>query len=60
VAGTRVSLDSLLYAFREGHTAETMAQSFPALTLCGLEATCTPVEISGLPLSRTILNDRRS
>jgi uncharacterized protein (DUF433 family) len=33
VAGTRVSLDSLVYAFGEGHTAETMAQSFPVLTL---------------------------
>jgi uncharacterized protein (DUF433 family) len=33
VAGTRVSLDSLVYAFREGHTAETMAQSFPVLKL---------------------------
>jgi uncharacterized protein (DUF433 family) len=33
VAGTRVSLDSLVYAFREGYTAETLAQSFPVLTL---------------------------
>jgi uncharacterized protein (DUF433 family) len=33
VAGTRVSLDSLVYAFREGHTPETLAQSFPVLTL---------------------------
>jgi uncharacterized protein (DUF433 family) len=33
VTGTRVSLDSLVYAFREGHTAEGMAQSFPVLTL---------------------------
>jgi uncharacterized protein (DUF433 family) len=33
VTGTRVSLDSLVYAFREGHTAESMAQSFPVLTL---------------------------
>jgi uncharacterized protein (DUF433 family) len=32
-AGTRVSLDSLIYAFREGHTAESLAQSFPVLTL---------------------------
>jgi len=30
VAGTRVSLDSLVYAFREGQTAESLAQSFPA------------------------------
>jgi uncharacterized protein (DUF433 family) len=33
VVGTRVSLDSLVYAFREGHTAESLAQSFPVLTL---------------------------
>ena len=33
VTGTRVSLDSLVYAFREGHTAESLAQSFPVLTL---------------------------
>jgi uncharacterized protein (DUF433 family) len=33
VASTRVSLDSLVYAFREGQTAESMAQSFPVLTL---------------------------
>jgi uncharacterized protein (DUF433 family) len=33
VAGTRVSLDSLVYASCEGHTAESLAQSFPVLTL---------------------------
>jgi len=33
VAGTRVSLDSLVYAFRDGQTAESLAQSFPVLTL---------------------------
>jgi len=33
VAGTRVSLDSIVYAFLEGHTAETIQQSFPLLTL---------------------------
>ena len=33
VTGTRVSLDSLVYAFREGQTAESLAQSFPVLTL---------------------------
>ena len=29
VTGTRVSLDSLVYAFREGQTAESLVQSFP-------------------------------
>jgi hypothetical protein len=33
VAGTRVSLDSIVYAFLEGQTAESIAQSFPVLTL---------------------------
>lgn len=33
VAGTRVSLDSIVYAFWEGQTAESIAQSFPVLTL---------------------------
>lgn len=33
VAGTRVSLDSLVYGFREGQSAESLAQSFPVLTL---------------------------
>lgn len=33
VTGTRVSLDSLVYLFREGLSAESMVESFPALTL---------------------------
>jgi uncharacterized protein (DUF433 family) len=33
VAGTRVSLDSIVYAFLDGQTAEGVAQSFPVLTL---------------------------
>ena len=33
VSGTRVSLDSLVYAFLDGQTAESIAQSFPVLTL---------------------------
>lgn len=33
VAGTRVSLDSLVYLFREGISAEGMVESYPALTL---------------------------
>jgi uncharacterized protein (DUF433 family) len=33
VAGTRVSLDSIVYAFWRGQTAESIAQSFPSLTL---------------------------
>jgi uncharacterized protein (DUF433 family) len=41
VAGTRVSLDSRVHAFREGHTAETIAQSFPVLTLEQVYGTIT-------------------
>ncbi len=37
VAGTRVSLDSIVYAFLEGQTAESIAQAFPVLSL---EQTC--------------------
>lgn len=33
VAGTRMSLDSIVYAFRSGQSVESIAQSFPVLTL---------------------------
>lgn len=33
VAGSRVSLDSLVYAYWNGQSAESIAQSFPVLTL---------------------------
>jgi uncharacterized protein (DUF433 family) len=33
VIGTRVSLDSIVHAFWRGQTAESIAQSFPVLTL---------------------------
>lgn len=33
VAGTRVSLDSVVYAFRRGASPESIARSFPTLTL---------------------------
>jgi uncharacterized protein (DUF433 family) len=33
VTDSRVSLDSIVYAFLEGHTAESIQQSFPVLTL---------------------------
>ena len=33
IAGTRVSLDSLVYLFWEGRSPESIAESFPALTL---------------------------
>jgi uncharacterized protein (DUF433 family) len=33
VAGTRVSIDSLVYAFRRGDSAETICQNFDVLRL---------------------------
>jgi len=33
VGATRVSLDSLVYLFREGMSAESMVDSYPAFTL---------------------------
>ncbi|MFL6227375.1 MAG: DUF433 domain-containing protein [Pyrinomonadaceae bacterium] len=33
ITGARVSLDSIVHAFLRGQTAESIAQSFPALTL---------------------------
>jgi uncharacterized protein (DUF433 family) len=33
ITGTRISLDSVVYAFWQGQTAEGIAQSFPLLTL---------------------------
>lgn len=33
VAGTRVSLDSIVYAFRRGASPESITRSFPTLTL---------------------------
>jgi uncharacterized protein (DUF433 family) len=33
LAGTRISLDSVVYAFRRGASPETIRSSFPSLTL---------------------------
>lgn len=33
IDGSRVSLDSIVYAFQQGCTAEAIAQSFPAISL---------------------------
>lgn len=33
ITGTRVSLDSVVYRFREGLSPESIAECFPALTL---------------------------
>src|ERR1700749_1152495 len=36
VAGTRVSLDSVIFAFNEGATPEEIAQDFPSLDLAAI------------------------
>ena len=36
VAGTRVSLDSVIYAFSEGATPEEIVQAFPTLDLAAI------------------------
>jgi uncharacterized protein (DUF433 family) len=36
VAGTRVSLDSIIYAFDEGATPEEIAQAYPTLELAAI------------------------
>jgi len=33
VKGTRVSLDSVVYSFRNGESPETIRQNFPCLTV---------------------------
>jgi uncharacterized protein (DUF433 family) len=33
IEGTRISLDSIVYAFQQGLSPESIAQSFPLLTL---------------------------
>ena len=49
VAGTRVSLDSIVYAFLSGQSAESIAQSFPVLKL---EARGREEANAGCPLMR--------
>jgi len=38
IAGTRVSLDSVVYAFRQGSTPEEVCQDFPTLSLAQVYA----------------------
>jgi uncharacterized protein (DUF433 family) len=33
VGSTRISLDSVVYAFRQGHSAETIVDQYPVLSL---------------------------
>jgi uncharacterized protein (DUF433 family) len=39
IAGTRVTLDTLVAAFREGATAETIAEQYPSLSLADVYST---------------------
>jgi len=36
VGGTRVTIDTVIYAFREGATAEEIAQQYPSLSLADI------------------------
>ena len=38
IAGTRVSLDSIIIYFNQGYTAEDLAESFPAVSLSDIKA----------------------
>jgi len=41
VAGTRVSLDTVVYAFNQGASAEEILQQYPSLALRDIYATIT-------------------
>jgi len=41
VGGTRVTLDSVVYSFNQGATAEEIAQQYPALTLADVYGAIT-------------------
>jgi uncharacterized protein (DUF433 family) len=49
ITGTRVSLASIVYAWRAGQSAETIAQSFQALTLYGAITLYVGISTAGLP-----------
>jgi len=49
VAGSRVSLDPIVYAFLNGETAESIAQSFPVLDLELPELTVVRAEARDMP-----------
>ena len=52
VAGTRVSLDSIVYAFLSGESAEAIAQSFPVLNL---EQVYAPLRTTSATATRSIV-----
>ena len=41
IKGTRISLDSLIYAFQRGETPPAIQQAFPGLTLAEIEGALT-------------------
>lgn len=60
VAGSRVSLDSIVYCFREGLSHESIVESFPTLTLEGIRRhrflSCKLNPAAGTPTWLTSLN----
>jgi uncharacterized protein (DUF433 family) len=58
IAGTRVSLDAIAEAFRDGATAEEIVQQYPTLSLADVYSVCGyllrhPTEIADYLKSRT-------
>ena len=57
IGDTRVSLDSLVYLFREGMSAESMVESYPVLTLEQVHGAATAVGLfTVLPVRFTPLS----
>lgn len=54
VAGTRVSLDSIVYSFKAGDSPETIRQNFSSLTLeqvCGAITFTSFTSLKSMPTS---------
>ena len=63
VGKTRVSLDSVVNAFRDGATAETIADRFPTLSLVDVYSTIAfflrhPYEVNAYIAERACIGDR--
>ena len=63
IGETRVPLDSVVIAFRDGATAETIADRFPSLTLVDVYSTIAyflrhPLEVNAYLTERARVGDR--
>jgi uncharacterized protein (DUF433 family) len=59
VAGSRVSLDSIVYAFLDGQSAEAIAQAFPVLSLEQVYGTITFYLAHRADIDRYLIERRR-